>query len=58
MNAVLCVGPGQRVVAPFARQAVGARQHLATHGDAGAAARAQNDGEHDVGASRSAVGRF
>ena len=35
-------GPGQRVVAPFAGQAVGAAQHPAMHRDAGAGAGAQD----------------
>ena len=39
-------GPGQRVVAPFAGQAVGPAQHAAVHRDAGAGAGAEDHREH------------
>jgi hypothetical protein len=50
--------PGQRVVAPFAGQAVGPAQHAAVHRDARPGAGADDGGEDHVGARAGAVGRF
>ena len=50
--------PGQRVVAPFAGQPVGALQDAAMHGNARAGAGAQDRREDHLGACAGAVGGF
>ena len=55
---VLGVGPRQRIVAPFAADAVQTGHHLAVHDNTAAAAGAQDNSEYNLLAGGRAIGRF
>src|SRR5205085_12394401 len=50
--------PGQWIVAPFARDRIGAVEHVSMHDDAGTHARTEDRAEHDLAARTGAVGRL